>query len=704
MAYSHIAIADLGLSNPTCLQLLDAQLQSRLLDVAARQLKKAGKGFYTIGSSGHEGNAGLGHSFSYENPAFLHYRSGAFMLARAQQMPNLDYVYDILLSLVSAKTDPIAGGRHKVFGSLPLNVPPQTSTIASHLPKAVGCALGIARQEKNQLVLCSFGDASVNHASAQSAFNTAKWLSHNRLPLPLLFICEDNGLGISVKTPPQWIAESFSQQKHLHYLVADGLNVFDVIHQAKKADALARIKKQPVFLHLKLIRLLGHAGSDIEAAYRTQEAIERTQADDPLLHTARELVQQGICSTKDIAQRYAQLEQDIQIKTQQALQQSPLTNAAAIAAAVIPPQSQLSMPPLKTTQQRDALFAAEAKQLAWPRHMAQLINFALIDILAQYPSTLLFGEDVAQKGGVYNVTKGLYRKFGGQRVFNTLLDETSILGTAIGLSMQGFLPMPEIQFFAYLHNAEDQLRGEAATLSFFSQGQYANPMVIRIPSFAYQKGFGGHFHNDNSIAVLRDIPGIIIACPSSGLDAVRMLREALRLAFEERRIVVFLEPIGLYMTKDLHTANDGLWMAQYPSPERRISLGEIGLHGDKSAETYLISYGNGYYLSRQAQLRLDSLGIPCGVLDLRWLAPLSEAAIIKAVKQAKHIIIVDECRRTGSLSEALVTLFVEKLSPLPNIKRLTAEDCFIPIGNTWQHILPSCDDIVELVKKQHHAN
>src|SRR5690554_8156243 len=137
------------------------------------------------------------------------------------------------------------------------------------------------------------------------------------------------------------------------------------------------------------------------------------------------------------------------------------------------------------------------------------------------------GEDIGRKGGVYGVTRGLQKRFGVHRVVDTLLDEQSILGLGIGLGQNGLLPIVEIQFLAYLHNAEDQLRGEAATLSFFSSGQYQNPMVIRIASLAYQKGFGGHFHNDNSIAVLRDLPGVIVACPSNGPDAANMLRTCL---------------------------------------------------------------------------------------------------------------------------------------------------------------------------------
>ena len=147
------------------------------------------------------------------------------------------------------------------------------------------------------------------------------------------------------------------------------------------------------------------------------------------------------------------------------------------------------------------------------------------------------GEDVGVKGGVYGVTQRLQQRFGSNRVIDTLLDEQSILGLALGAGVSGLLPLPEIQYLAYLHNAEDQLRGEAATLRYFSQGAYRNGMVVRIQGYGYQKGFGGHFHNDNSIAVLRDIPGVIIACPSTGADAAMMLRECVRLAREEQRVV-----------------------------------------------------------------------------------------------------------------------------------------------------------------------
>src|SRR4029079_15769158 len=158
------------------------------------------------------------------------------------------------------------------------------------------------------------------------------------------------------------------------------------------------------------------------------------------------------------------------------------------------------------------------------RTLAGCLNAALADELGRRQEVILFGEDVGRKGGVYNVTNGLQRRFGTGRVFDTLLDETSILGIAQGAAHVGLLPIAEIQYLAYLHNALDQLRGEAASLQFFSSGQFRNPMVVRVPGLAYQKGFGGHFHNDNSVGALRDIPGLVVAVPARGDHAAPTVR------------------------------------------------------------------------------------------------------------------------------------------------------------------------------------
>ena len=141
-----------GLQGWEIVDIFHTMMQSRHLDIRARELKKTDRSFYTIGSSGHEGNSCIAKAMRHTDPAFLHYRSGAFYLQRSKQVPSVSGVFDVLKGIVASTKEPIAGGRHKVFGSVPLNIPPQTSTIASHLPKAVGAAFTIARKNRLNLV------------------------------------------------------------------------------------------------------------------------------------------------------------------------------------------------------------------------------------------------------------------------------------------------------------------------------------------------------------------------------------------------------------------------------------------------------------------------------------------------------------------------------------------------------------------------
>jgi 2-oxoisovalerate dehydrogenase E1 component len=693
-----------GLSQADCLHIFMAQLYSRHLDLTARALKQTQQCYYTIGSSGHEGNAAIAYALRADDMAFLHYRSAAFMLERLRQAePNSDAIYHLLLGFIASQQDPVAGGRHKVFGSLPGLVPPQTSTIASHLPKAVGAAFSIhlakelnlsRRLADDSVVLCSFGDASLNHSVAQGALNATQFIAYENIPLPLLLVCEDNGIGISVPTPKHWVQHSMQARSPIQYLACDGLNFADVYQQTQQAQYIARVKKQPVLLHMRCVRLLGHAGSDIEHVYRSEAEIIAQEQADPLLHSARILLDNEYFSAEEIIALNSQAADQVAAAASQALHTPTLSSKSAVMAALIPKPATHAILPLPSQAQRLATFAEQSKQLSQPRNLSQCLNLALTDLLLQYPSLVIFGEDVARKGGVYHVTAGLMQKFGQRRVFDSLLDETTILGQAIGMAHNGILPMPEIQFLAYYHNAEDQIRGEAASLSFFSNQQFTNPMLVRIASFAYQQGFGGHFHNDNSLAVLRDVPGVIIACPSRGDNAAKLLRECVRLAYQAQRVVIFLEPIALYMQKDLHAAGDGLWLCDYPAPQESIALGEITTHGT-GQDVVIITYANGVHLSLQAQKNLQQQhGIDAQVIDLHWLAPLPEAALLSALANCSRVLVVDECRQTGSLSETLLSLLLEKLSPLPCLRRICAADCFIPLGTSWQYLLPSVEQIV----------
>ncbi|RFB01612.1 thiamine pyrophosphate-dependent enzyme [Parvularcula marina] len=702
---NNFGLAEAGLTKEELVELFHIQLLSRHLDRMSRKLQARGEGFYTIGSSGHEGNAGIACALRPDDMAFLHYRDAAFQIARSRQVPGSTPLWDMLLSFTASAEDPISGGRHKVLGSKTLFIPPQTSTIASHLPKAVGAAysIGVAerlRPEHQQLaddsiVMVSFGDASLNHSTAQGAINTACWSAYQNSPMPLLFVCEDNGIGISTRTPGGWVEASVRARPALKYFRCNGLDVAETHAVAAEAAAYVRRQRKPAFLHMGCVRLYGHAGADAQTAYMSAKQIEAEEAKDPLLSTAARLIREGIMSAEEILTTYRGVSTRVERAAEHVIARPKLKTADDVMASLIPPRRTCA--PARETSKTDReklLGKSDVRALGEPQHMAKLINLAMTDLMLAHEEIVLAGEDVGKKGGVYGVTQRLQDRFGRTRVIDTLLDEQSILGLGIGMAHNGLLPMPEIQFLAYLHNAIDQLRAEAASLSFFSNGQFTNPMVIRIAGLGYQRGFGGHFHNENTVAAIRDIPGLILACPSNGRDAVLMLRECVRLAREEQRLVVFLEPIALYMVRDLHEKGDGGWMFDYPAPDSTdiIGLSEVGVHGE-GKDLAIVSFANGTYLSQQAQKVLqDEHGIAATVIDLRWLSPLPKDSLLDALKGHNRVLIVDECREQGSHSEALTTLLKEETDLAT--ARLVATDSYIATGPAYGATMPDRDGII----------
>ena len=428
--------------------------------------------------------------------------------------------------------------------------------------------------------------------------------------------------------------------------------------------------------------------------------VEAEEARDPLIRSAELAFEHGVMNAEQILGRYEHIRAAARDAAARAALKPKLTSRADVIRPLAPlsieaVRREASRPP--ESEVRAQAFGGEANlpEKAAPRHLSLQINRALFDLMVKYPEMTLFGEDVAQKGGVYTVTSGLAATFRGNRVFNTLLDETTILGLAQGAGYMGLLPFPEIQYLAYFHNACDQIRGEAASLQFFSNAQFRNPMVMRIASLGYQKGFGGHFHNDNSFTALRDIPALIIACPSRGDDAAMMLRTCAALAKVDGRVAAFLEPIALYMTKDLYEPKDNQWLFDYPTPDRAIELGEGRLYAEDARDLLIITFGNGVPMSLRAARTIEKeTGKRIRVLDLRWLKPLNTGLIARHARDIGKVLVVDEGRRTGGISEEIFTAIEEYAGPGILKRRVTGDDCYIPLGAAANLMLPGDADVV----------
>lgn len=698
-----------GLAPAQLRGIFTAQVQSRVVDHTARRLRAQGRGYYTIGSAGHESNAAIAAALRPTDPALLHYRSGGFYCARAQQVPGHDPIHDVLAGMLALAEEPIAGGRHKVFGHHDLAVIPQTSTIASQVPRALGVALAIARARRlgiaspwpaDAIAVCSFGDASANHSTAQGAINAAAYAAHAGLAVPLLLVCEDNGLGISVPTPSGWVAAAFSGRRGLRYVAVDGSDPAAVFAATSEAVTEIRRTRRPVLLHVSTVRFLGHAGTDVETGYRSASALRRDRERDPILGTARTLIANGAATADELIAEYLAVTEQTRAMADALAEHETLQTRAEVVAPLSPhhpEQVALRVGTSAPPERRAAVFGASLPEREGPLTLAETINRTLSDILAATDNTLVFGEDVAVKGGVYGVTRGLQKRFGAARVFDSLLDEQSILGNALGAGVSGQVPIPEIQYLAYVHNAIDQLRGEAASLSFFSNGQYRNPLVVRIAGYAYQRGFGGHFHNDNAIASLRDIPGLVIASPAHPSDAGPMLRTCVAAAIADGTVSVFLEPIALYHQRDLHDDGDGVWLADYAAPDRwadehvPIGSGRLVRDGD---DVLIVTWANGLAMSLRAARRLAQEGVSCRVFDLRWLAPMPIDDVLAHASDVGRVLVVDETRVSGGVGEGIVAGLVDAGFTGP-LKRVAAADSFIPLGDAADLVLVSVDEIVD---------
>ncbi|MGN9765348.1 thiamine pyrophosphate-dependent enzyme [Micromonospora sp. SD12] len=636
---------------------------------------------------------------------------------------------DVLRGMVASSREPIAGGRHKVFGRADLAVVPTTSTIASHLPRAVGMGLAVERLRRldtsgrrdgaqagaeqapwppDAIVVCSFGDASVNHASATAAFNTAGWYDHTGLRIPVLFVCEDNGLGISVRSPKGWVETTLRSKPGIRYFAAEGDDLVRAYEAAAEAAAWVRRHRRPAVLHLSTVRLMGHAGADAETAYRSAGEIAADLDRDPLAGTARLLVDAGVATGEELLARYDEIGWQVRRIAEEVLDEPKLTAPADVVAPLAPRRpARLARAVAEAAARaagpgagaRTEAFGGKPPELTGPLTLAQSINAALADGMLDHPQMAVFGEDVGAKGGVYGVTKGLRDRFGAARVFDTLLDETSILGLGLGAGLAGMLPVPEIQYLAYLHNAEDQLRGEAATMQFFSQGAFRNPMVVRVAGLAYQEGFGGHFHNDNSVAVLRDVPGLVIAVPARPDDAAPMLRTCLASAAVDGTVCVFLEPIALYHTRDLYADGDGEWLAHYAEPGAwtggHVPIGRARVYGVGSAEDVtIITFGNGVPMSLRAAATLADEGVGTRVVDLRWLSPLPVADIIREAAATGRVLVVDETRRSGGVGEGVIAALVDA-GYVGAARRVAGVDSFVPLGPAARQVLVSEEAITQ---------
>ncbi|BEL09256.1 thiamine pyrophosphate-dependent enzyme [Actinoplanes sichuanensis] len=707
-----------GLTGAEARELFDAQLTSRHLDLAARWLRSFNEGFHTGGSSGHEGNAAVAAALRGDDPALLHHRSAAFYCVRAAAHSGPagpdstrrleEAARDVLRGVVASVRDPLTGGRDKIFGNPALHLIPALSAPGGHLPRAVGLAHSLSRATsspglsasglawpEDAVVAASFGAGGAAGAGATAALHAAGRLELAGQPVPLLLICEDDTPGEA--GPDGWTGASLRGRPGVRYTYADGCDLAAVYDAAAEAVAFVRTERRPAVLHLSTVLLLGRPG-DPEPG----DALDR----DPLISTARLLVESGLYGPDEVITRYDEIGWQVRKAAEEVLGEPKLASAGEVVATLA------ARRPLRVAHAvaeaagralgagaptRQRAFDGRLPEDAGPMNLAQTITAALTDALAADPGLLVFGP-ATTRGGRHGVTTGLAAR-DPERVFDSPPDPTTIIGLAAGAGLAGLIPVPELDCLAGLHGAAEQLRAEAATMAYLSAGAYRNPLVLRVPGLAQPFGVGGHLANDNTVAALRDIPGLVVAVPARAADAAPMLRSCLAAAEVDGTVSVFLEPVAVYQTRDLYQQGDNEWLAPYPAPggwaDGHVPIGRARTYGLGTAQDLtIVTYGNGVRMALRVAAQLAADGYGSRVVDLRWLNPLPTADLVREATVTGRVLIVDETRRSGGVGEGVLAALVDG-SFVGSVRRVAAADVPVPLGPAAQQVLVGEDAITQ---------
>jgi 2-oxoisovalerate dehydrogenase E1 component len=689
---------------------------SRRIDDREILLKRQQKIYFQISGAGHEA-IGVGAAMAMRpgyDWFFPYYRDRALSLA-------LGFTPDeMMLQAVGAATDPASGGRQMPthWSSRQLNIVSLSAATGTQLLHAVGCA-GAGRYfsrhpeaaakaegdyrafrdvtfHGDEVVYASLGEGSTSQGEFWEAMNTA-----SNQKLPVVICVEDNGYAIStpveVNTPGGNISRLVANFPNFHFAEVDGTDPEACFLAFQAAVAHCRAGRGPAFVHGHCVRPYSHSLSDDEKLYRSKSEREADALRDPILLLRARLLREGILSDDELTALEHSLDQQVAEAALRALE-APLPRVDEITRHIYsedldPTSPALATEPISPPNQE------KSSQGAQPRTMADLLNACLHDEMRRDPRIIVYGEDVADasraaalsevkgKGGVFKLTSGLQSEFGSERVFNSPLAEANIVGRAVGYALRGIKPVVEIQFFDYIWPAMHQIHNELSLLRWRSNGQWACPVVIRVPIGGYLTG-GSIYHSQSGESIFTHIPGLRVVMPSNALDANGLLRTAIRCDDP----VLFLEHKRLY--RETHDR------APYPGPDFAIPFGKARIVRP-GADLTIITYGALVPRALQAAERARrEHNIDTEIIDLRTLNPYDWESIAESVKKTSRVIVAHEDMLSWGYGAEIAARIADELfdSLDAPVRRIGSMDTFVAYQPILEDaILPQPETIFKAI-------
>jgi len=651
-------------------QLLDVyriMLSARVLDKKILIMLKQNKGFFHMGCSGHEAaqaaaaltiNGGRDWSYPY-------YRDGAYTLALGMT-PR-----DHLLAFLGKAADPNSGGRQMPmhYGNKSLRIVSQSSATGTQYLQSVGCAMTRKLEKNKEVVYVSSGEGTTSQGDFHEALN---WACIEKAPV--IFHIQDNEYAISTHKSEQTAGSVYSLAsgyENLSRYEVDGTNFFETSLAFKQAVERARRGKGPSIIISNVVRLLPHSSSDDQRKYRTPEDLEKDLQRDPILLFKNNCVNENIFTDNDIVKIEKQVNKKIDEDAIWAEDQDhPDVDTA------------LNYVYSEENTGTETKLVNKSENIV----MVDAINHALHEEMAKNEKMIIYGEDIADpKGGVFTATKGLSSAFGKERVFNSPLAESSIVGTAVGMAVAGYKPVIEIQFADYIWTAMMQIRNEVSVMRYRSNNDWICPLIIRVPVGGYIHG--ALCHSQSIDGYFMHMPGIYIAYPSNAKDAKGLLKMACRM----NDPVIFMEHKGLYRQPYAST--------EEPNEDYLLPFGKAN-YVAQGEDLTIICWGAMVQKSIDAIQELGLGEDSVEVIDLRTLNPIDYETIEHSLSKTGKILVVYEDNLTNGPGSEICSVITDKYFDLLDgpVRRIASKDS--PIPYNWfleEKVLIQVEDIASAI-------